>query len=123
MTFVITNLNAAGVPVEAARVECLPKLTYDLSELTEPYETRAAYPTITATDPYGNVVSITTNRAGEGRFKRIETPFGPEYRQTAGTLRALPGSDAAVKRMLCEIYRDTYVWDADDWDNRPTERY
>ncbi|OZG68250.1 hypothetical protein [Bifidobacterium eulemuris] len=102
---------------EMRRVEALPKLEYDLSELNEPYDNRVAYPTVTATDPWGHVVSVTTNRAGEGEFKRVETPLGVEYRQTRGTLQLqLSHLDQGVKKTLNNRWKAKHVRDADDWD-------
>ncbi len=81
-------------------------LNYDLTEINLPFDERPMYPTVRATDDEGHVVSITTNKYGEGRFNVVETPFGIEYKQTRGTLQySLPATDAGIKRRLNEEYK------------------
>lgn len=81
-------------------------LSYDLTEINLPIDERPMYPTVSATDDKGHVVSITTNKYGEGKFKIVETPFGIEYKQTRGTLQySLPATDAGVKRLLNDEYK------------------
>ncbi|NMM93898.1 hypothetical protein [Bifidobacterium oedipodis] len=102
---------------EERRVEKLPKLEYDLSQWNEPYDERGAYVTVGARDPWGHVVSITTNKSGEGEFEWVDRPFGGEWRQTRGTLQfQLSDSDQGVKKTLNNRWKAAHVRGADDWD-------
>lgn len=109
--FIILDSNDKVV----ARVDKLPDLTYDLSglaELDKPRDERAPWPTISAVDTYGNRVSITTNRYGEGLFERLHLTSGDEYRQVSGTLQyRMPCNESRARYALKRRWLNRYVLD------------
>ncbi len=102
-----------GYGDEIARSEDMPDLAFDLSgldELDKPRGERDPWPTISAVDPYGNAVSVTTNRDGEGLFERL--PDGGGYQQLAGTLQYhMPRSESSAQYALRRRYLDMFVRD------------
>lgn len=81
-------------------------LTYDLHELEEQAELRAAgvarpFITLTATDDKGRSVSITTNGVGDGIFHRDSTGG---MIQDAGTTQMHIYTRAFAKKVLRQAY-------------------
>lgn len=82
------------------------KYDYDLSDLDKLCDGMGGFIELTATD--GRLTaSIITNRSGEGLWRKVETPFGPEYRQIMGTCQfGLPTdssgkvSEGKIRKML-----------------------
>lgn len=80
------------------------ELEYDLDEWREwragEYCVRR-YITVTARDAEGREAYIMTNRHGEGRWARVETGTGLDYRQVLGTGQySLPKTERGVRRAL-----------------------
>ena len=83
-------------------------IIYDLSALDDLNDGRGGYLHFTARRG-DDEKEIITNRSGEGMWTEIWTPFGPDYRQVAGTLQyRIPRTDKA----LCAQLRK-YLLDAD----------
>lgn len=102
--FVIIAKGYADTPVDR-----LPELSYDIGEAFLPREDTPCYVTVSAADKFGNSVSVTTNRSGEGLFERM--PDG-SYRQLAGTLQyRLPDSETGVRSMLRRKWVQAYTMD------------
>lgn len=75
-------------------------IAYDLSALDDLRDGRGGYLHFTARRGEDEA-EIITNHAGEGMWTEIWTPFGPDYRQVAGTLQyRIPDTDYALCAQL-----------------------
>lgn len=75
-------------------------ITYDLSALDDLYDGRGGYLHFTARRG-DEEAEIITNHSGEGMWTEIWTPFGHDYRQTAGTSQyRIPSTDRALCAQL-----------------------
>lgn len=75
-------------------------ITYDLSALGDLNDGMGGYLHFTARRG-DEEAEIITNRTGEGMWTEIWTPFGPDYKQVAGTLQyRIPDTDKALCAQL-----------------------
>ena len=95
-------------------------LMYDISEWEERADAISSYITVRAWDEDGHEVSITTNRSGEGIFRKVWDIPGASchYAQVAGTLQFHLGrTPQAVKTKLRKLYEKhaEVGWTDSDW--------
>lgn len=75
-------------------------ITYDLSALDDLCDGMGGYLHFTARRG-DEEAEIITNRTGGGMWTEIWTPFGPDYKQVAGTLQyRIPDTDKALCAQL-----------------------
>lgn len=83
--------------------EC--RLHYDLPEMEDLNDGYGGYATVRAWDDGGHEVSVTTNRAGNGLFRKEQGPSGYSIRQVSGTMQfSLPRSKSGVRKMPAREY-------------------